>query len=63
MVVFYSDDLFFVKLNAENEVVWADIVGGTYGDDLQGIVITDEDEIYIATSHYGGIESPTTVTF
>lgn len=59
----FQPDIFVVKLNPDYEVVWADIIGGTLQDNLNGFIISENDDIFIATEHYAGTQWPTTVSF
>lgn len=56
-------DIFLIKLNPDNQVVWADLIGGTFQDNLEGIVISNDNNIYIASEHYASSAYPTTVSF
>jgi hypothetical protein len=56
-------DIFVIKLNQNYEVVWADIIGGTLQDKLNGFAISDDDNIYMVTEHSADIQCPTTVSF
>jgi len=56
-------DVFILKLNQDYEVIWADIISGSFQDRMDGIAISQDEKIYIATSHYGTISAPTTVSY
>ncbi len=58
-----SPDVFLIKLNKNFELVWADVISGTNQDGLDGIFISDNDDIYMATTHVAGYQSSTSVTY
>jgi len=61
--VIEQPDVFLLKLNQDYDVIWADVISGSVQDRMDGIAISQDDKIYIATSHVANINTPTTVSY
>ncbi len=51
-----SDDLFFVKLDSAGVFQYVKVIGGTYNDRVQDIVIDSTNTVYIAGTYNGTVD-------
>lgn len=61
--VIESPELFLTKLDAENKVVWADVISGSFQDAVWGIFHNDDNDLLICTEHMANANSSVTVYF
>ena len=59
----FHPDILFTKMNPENEIEWISLICGDWQDELNGFLISDNDDIYISTSHHCSPSYPTTVAY
>jgi len=52
-VSYWYPDVYVVKMDKDFNILWADIIGGRFQDDLLDIDLTEDENIVITTSHYG----------
>lgn len=57
------NDIFVIKLDENQELEWANIIGGTLEDRLVGFEIVENKDIYIVTNHEANEITPSTVYF
>ncbi len=56
-------DILIAKLNADNEVLWTNLICGNWQDELNGLLISENNDIYISTSHHCSPSFPTTIAY
>lgn len=54
-----SPEVFLTKINDKNEVLWADVIGGTLQDDLLDIESDNNENIIICTNHLNSMHTET----
>lgn len=52
-VSYWYPDVYLVKMDKDFNIIWADIIGGRFQDDLLDIDLTEDENIVITTDHYG----------